>query len=114
MFRNAAVGAAEGWPETGGEVMAEQNVIVVKNEKSMAVAYILLIFLGTLGIHRFYLGRVGTGITMLILGLVGYATSWMMIGFIPLGIVGIWWIVDLFLTAGMVNQENAKIHGGLA
>ena len=47
--------------------MTEQQTIIVKKEKSMAVAYLLLIFLGSLGIHRFYLGKTGSGIAMLLL-----------------------------------------------
>ena len=34
--------------------------------KSRLVALLLCIFLGTLGIHRFYVGKVGTGILWLI------------------------------------------------
>ena len=36
-----------------------------------------------LGIHRFYVGKVGTGILMLITGALG----------------GIWWVVDIVLIA---------------
>ncbi|HET7312965.1 TM2 domain-containing protein [Salinisphaera sp.] len=91
---------------------AKAQVIVVKQEKSMAIAYVLLIFLGGLGIHRFYLGRVGTGITQLILSIIGWATVMFIIGIFFLAILGVWLLIDLFLTAGIVNAENAKLHAG--
>jgi TM2 domain-containing membrane protein YozV len=46
-------------------------------------ALLLCIFLGTLGIHRFYVGKVGTGILMLLTG----------------GGLGIWWLIDIILIA---------------
>ena len=91
--------------------MVEEKVIIVKSEKSMGLAYVLLIFLGQLGIHRFYLGRVGTGIVQLLLGVVGFATVAFAIGFIPLTVLWIWLIIDLFLTAGMVRASNAQLYG---
>lgn len=46
--------------------------------KSKVVALILSIFLGELGIDRFYLGYIGTGILKLI----------------TCGGFGIWWLID--------------------
>jgi len=86
--------------------MAEQQITIVKTQKSMGVAYALLIFLGQLGLHRFYLNKPGTAIVQLLLGIIGWATVWFVVGFIPLGILWIWLIIDLFLTAGMVRAEN--------
>jgi hypothetical protein len=60
--------------------------------KSTAVAYVLLIVVGVLGIHRFYIGKVGTGILYLLTG----------------GILGIGIIVDLFTLAGQVRVVNAR------
>ena len=51
--------------------------------KSKVVALILSIFLGELGIDRFYLGYIGTGILKLI----------------TCGGFGIWWLIDLIMTA---------------
>jgi len=42
--------------------MSEQNISV----KSKAVAALLCFFLGCLGAHRFYVGKVGTGILWLL------------------------------------------------
>lgn len=51
--------------------------------KSKIVALILSIFLGELGIDRFYLGYIGLGILKLI----------------TCGGFGIWWLIDLILIA---------------
>jgi TM2 domain-containing membrane protein YozV len=90
--------------------MSEQNVVIVRSEKSVGVAYALLIFLGQLGIHRFYLNSVGTGIVQLLLGIVGWATVAIAIGFVPLAVLWVWLIIDLFTTAGMVRSANAGLH----
>lgn len=51
--------------------------------KSRLVALLLCFFLGTFGIHRFYVGKIGTGILMII----------------TLGGFGLWVIVDLVVIA---------------
>ena len=51
------------------------------SRKSRLVALLLCFFLGALGVHRFYVGKVGTGILMLL----------------TLGGCGIWVIIDLIL-----------------
>ncbi len=76
----------------------------------MLLAYVLLIFLGSLGIHRFYLNRKGSAIAQLLLSVIGWITVFIIIGFIPLAIVYIWLFVDLFLIPGMVNRENEIIE----
>ena len=46
-----------------------------KSEKSGMVALLLCLFVGTLGIHRFFVGKTGTGILYLFtLGLFGIGT----------------------------------------
>lgn len=74
--------------------------------KSVALAYVLWFFLGYLGIHRMYCGRVGSGVVMLALTVFGSITAAALIGHILLIIVGIWWLIDLFLTASMANGRT--------
>lgn len=52
--------------------------------KSRLACLLLCIFLGVLGIHRFYAGRIGSGVLMLFLG---WATC------------GIWPLIDIILIA---------------
>ncbi len=60
--------------------------------RSTAVAYILWLFFGLIGVHRFYCGRVGTGIL------------WFFTG----GVFGIGWLVDVFLIPDMVEEANRE------
>ena len=52
-----------------------------KSEKSNTVALLLCFFLGFLGAHRFYVGKIGTGVLMLI----------------TLGGLGIWNLIDFII-----------------
>lgn len=61
--------------------------------KSKTVALLLSIFLGELGIDRFYLGYIGLGILKLITA----------------GGFGIWWLVDLILIAtGKMKTKDGQ------
>ena len=52
--------------------------------KSWIAALLLCFFLGTLGVHRFYVGKIGTGILMLIT--VGGFGIWTLIDFIVIAV----------------------------
>jgi TM2 domain-containing membrane protein YozV len=84
------------------------------NKKSVGVAYLLWFFLGFLGVHRFYLGKVGTGVVILILTILGWALSLVGVGIVLLGVVGIWWIVDAFLIPGIARSKNNELIAQLS
>ncbi len=61
------------------------------SEKSFVAALILCILLGSLGVHRFYVGKIGTGILMLL----------------TFGGLGIWTLVDIIVIAvGNFKDSN--------
>ena len=67
------------------------------SNKNWIAAVLLCFFLGTLGVHRFYVGKTGSGIAQLVLTIVGWITAVIVIGFIPLAIVGVWALVDFIM-----------------
>jgi len=70
-------------------------------------------FLGIFGAHRFYIGKTETAVTMLVLGLIGFATLWLFpLGMILLIVVGIWAFVDFIIavTGNMRDREGKLIQ----
>ncbi len=49
-------------------LMTTLNYVVVTSHKSRLVALLLCLFIGCLGIHRFYVGKIGTGLLWLFTG----------------------------------------------
>jgi TM2 domain-containing membrane protein YozV len=96
---------------TEEKILIEQRV--TNEAKSAGVAYLLLIFLGGLGAHRFYLGAPISGILMLLLFVLGSATSFIGVGFLLLAVWGIWWFIDLFLIPGMVSAQKDAVRDRL-
>lgn len=91
---------------TSLHVPSAPQVMIVRAHKEVGIAYVLWLFLGTLGVHRFYLGRTGTGIAQLVLSLVGWATAILLVGFVFLAVVWVWVIVDAFLIPSMTRSAN--------
>ena len=78
----------------------------VGSNRSVVVTLLLWFFLGTFGVYRMYLGKVGTGILMLVLTIIGFITIPILIGIFILIGVFIWWIIDLvcILKSPKINQ----------
>ncbi len=72
------------------EIQAEQL-----SEKGFVPMILLCFFFGAFGIHRFYAGKVGTGILMLL----------------TLGGFGIWTIIDfiIIVTGNFTDKNGLKI-----
>ena len=71
--------------DTAGHELSPKNRIVLS---------LLCAALGTLGIHRFYAGKIGTGILMIL----------------TLGGFGIWWIIDLiFCCVGSFKDKEGRL-----
>jgi len=63
--------------------------------KDLGIAYILLFFFAAIGLHKFYLGRVGMGILYIF----------------TLGLFGIGTLVDIFTLGSQVRRANAEVSG---
>jgi len=69
--------------ESGGLWFSASEVPGLFSDKDWLTALLLSLFLGGLGIDRFYLGYTGLGVLKLLTG----------------GGCGIWWLIDLILVA---------------
>jgi hypothetical protein len=65
------------------------------SNKNNLVALLLCFFLGILGVHRFYVGRVGSGIVQLL----------------TLGLLGIWTLIDfiVILFGSFRDADNRRL-----
>lgn len=68
----------------------------IKSDKNYAITLLLCYFFGTFGIHRFYVGKTGTGIAQLLTG----------------GGCGIWSTIDLLLIifGAFTDDEGREIN----
>lgn len=62
------------------------------SDKNKIVAFVLCLFFGMLGVHYFYVGRVGMGILYLLTA----------------GLFGIGWVVDIFRTICGSFRDDKK------
>lgn len=66
----------------------------MKSDKDWLVTLLLSLFLGSLGVHRFYVGKIGTGILELI----------------TLGGCGVWALIDLIMiVTGNFKDKDGNI-----
>jgi TM2 domain-containing membrane protein YozV len=63
---------------------------MAKSKKGFVPTILLCFFLGTLGVHRFYVGKIGTGIVMLI----------------TLGGFGVWTLIDFIMIVLSKFQDK--------
>jgi len=68
----------------------DANRRFVAGRYDYSVAWILLTFLGVFGLHRFYLGKLGTGLLWLLTG----------------GLLGIGWLCDFCTLNSQVDERN--------
>ncbi len=73
------------------EASAERRFL--SGEKSYTVSWVCLVFLGIFGVHRFYLGKIGTGVLYLL----------------TVGLFGIGIIYDFWTMNEQVSSKNIEL-----
>lgn len=84
--------SAAACPKCGAPNSASQPKV---SEKTMVAAALLCFFLGTFGIHRFYVGKIGTGILMIL----------------TFGGLGIWTLIDfvMIIVGSFRDKQGLKL-----
>ncbi|MBI4330904.1 MAG: TM2 domain-containing protein [Chloroflexi bacterium] len=101
---------AEVCVKCGGTLKKGAEVAGNVSSKSRLAFVLLSFFLGGFGVHRFYAGTIGTGVIMLIMGIVGAATAWIMVGLFQLIPVGMWALIDfVFGIAGRFRDGKGAV-----
>ncbi len=98
--------------QTGGGLSNDAKAMMAfeSGKKSSGICYLLWFFLGGFGAHRFYLGRTGSAIAMLVISIVSWILIFVAIGALGFIVIGIWWIVDAFLIPGIVRDNNQALQ----
>ena len=95
-----------------------------KHKKSTGLAYVLWFFLGTLGIHKFYVGKSGWGIIYLLMGIIGWGVlifglvgvaaeeagmgAGIIIAIILLSLLGVFLLIDVFTISRQIRKSYEK------
>lgn len=89
---------------------ATNNVVPGTKKKSKVAAGLLGIFLGSFGVHNFYLGYTGKAVTQLVLGVLGILLSCIVIGFFMVAAAGIWGLVEgIMILCGSIKTDAKGI-----
>jgi TM2 domain-containing membrane protein YozV len=90
-----ACGAMQTARQTMAAAVAVPAMVSSATEKRILPAFLLCFFLGIFGAHRFYVGKVGTGIAQIF----------------TIGGLGLWWLFDLILilTSSFTDENGVKI-----
>ena len=64
------------------------------SDKDFVITLLICVFLGGLGVHRFFVDKIGTGVLMLV----------------TLGGLGLWWIIDIILiVTGSFEDSEGRV-----
>lgn len=117
--------------------LTDRELIIFNSElnrkrKSTTIAYILYFFLGSIGGHKFYVGKPLMGllyIILLFLGCVlelgGFASAYntsttsedismvLAVGLLPLGLLGLMMLLDLFTIPRQIKKHEERVSNDI-
>ncbi len=107
----APAGARQGDPNTPGAPAGPAAGISPKSRLTATLLCAIPALFGLFGIHRIYIGKVGTGIAMIVLSVAAWATVWFLVG-VPIFVaVLVWAIIDFanVVTGRMYDSDGLLI-----
>lgn len=110
--------------------LSEKQLVILNGElqrakKSTLTAYLLWFFLGSLGVHKFYLGKTAWGIIYLLMTIIGWFTGGVgliltmgglaqaggtaLLGLVLLAFLGILLLIDLFTIPRQIRKHEQRL-----
>ncbi len=117
--------------------LTDRELIIFNSElnrkrKSTTIAYILYFFLGSIGGHKFYVGKPLMGLLYIILlglgcvlELGGFASAYdtsmtsedismvLVVGLLPLGLLGLMMLLDLFTIPRQIKKHEERVSNDI-
>lgn len=87
--------------------MTSTHTAIMRNK---TVAALFALFLGTLGMHKFYLGKKNAGLVYLICTIAGWLTYWLIIGLIPIMVITILSFIDAIKLLLMDSEDFNVVY----
>lgn len=94
-----------------GKVINKEETKASAGNKSKVTAGLLALFLGTLGIHNFYLGHTGKAVAQLVITIIGWITLVFIVGTFLIGAVSIWAFIEMIMifTGGIKDSKGNSL-----
>jgi len=78
-----------------------------KSKVAAVLLCILPLFFLALPVHRLYMGRVGSGVAQILIGVSFWLTIWFFVGLVPWAAIWVWGIIDMILIlTGSLKDGN--------
>ncbi|MBQ0140316.1 MAG: TM2 domain-containing protein [Kurthia sp.] len=102
-----------------GDILNHKPIVLSKREfydkykKRTVRAYFSWLFLGLLGLHRFYIDWSWSGLAMLLVGMIGLLLYSTVLGKVMLIALVLFWLVDAIRLPTILRVENEKMQKSL-
>jgi TM2 domain-containing membrane protein YozV len=109
-YGNQGHGAPGGFGAPGGHYGGHPGHGAYASEKSPIAAGLLALFLGGLGIHKFYLGYNQEGIILLVATMISWVLTIILIGFLGLMAISVVCIIEAIIYLTKPQHEFTRIY----
>jgi TM2 domain-containing membrane protein YozV len=90
--------------------MTTKKTTLELSNKSLAVALILWFLLALTGAHRMYMGKMGSGLSQLMLLIISLATMVVLAGYVLIFIAIMWWLIDVYVIFKFFNSIEGSTN----
>jgi len=91
------------------EEATARHIPMVPSHRSRLVASFLVVLLGSAGVHRWYVGKTDTALSMLVLLIPSALAIWYPLGWLFLAVLTVWVAIDtVMILSGRMQDGRGK------